>query len=206
MDDDKDEIKDYADQYDNSFRVKPRLRSLMSRGSRPVAVEEFDEELGEWRTKVKMTRVKMDDRAKGAFLEEYAKWGRMGESAQAAGVSSQSIRKALEDDEDFAAAMLIAEEHYRDKLIGHHQDLVFNGQEKNTYGRDGSLISTERIYPIRLIELELKKHDSGYRDKQEVAVSHSGGVLVAPAEMGTIEAWEKNFTNMVDVTPKDEEE
>lgn len=196
------EIKDYADAYDdNHARIKPRLRSLISRGSKPVKVDIFDEVTGEWRTVIRMSRIKFDDKAKEVFLVEYAKWGRMGEAASAAGVSSQTVRKAMEDDEEFAEAMMMQEEEYRDKLIGHHQDLVFNGTLKKSYDRNGNLVSEERQYPIRLIELELKKHDKGYRDKQEVAVTHSGGVLVAPAETKSIDDWEERFGKAKDITP-----
>lgn len=201
-----DEIEDYAEKYDNSFRVRPRLRSLISRGSRPVKVTEFDEITGEWRTRIKMSRNKFGEREKEIFLMEYAKWGRMGESAAAAGVSTQTVRKAMEDDEEFAEAFLMQEEEYKEKLIGHHQDLIFNGIEKNRYDKDGNLIETSRDYPIRLIELELKKHDEGYRDKREVKLDHTGGVLVAPAEVGTIDDWEKKFSQMRDVTPSDDDE
>lgn len=187
--------------YDDSFRERKAPRSLMSRGSRAVRVEEFDEESGQWRTKIKMSRTKFNEKEKGIFLDEYRKWGRMGESAAAAGVSTQTVRKALEEDDDFAEAMLICENEYKDKLIGHHQDLVFNGQLKKTYDRNGNLVSEERIYPIRLIELELKKHDQGYREKQEVAVNHTGGVLLAPSEAGSVDDWEKRFSSAKNITP-----
>lgn len=152
-----------------------------------------------------MSRIKFGDAEKGVFLETYRKWGRMGEAAAAAGVSTQCVRAHIEEDEDFAQALLMAEEEYREKLIGHHQDLVFNGTIKKSYDRNGNIVSEETVYPIRLIELELKKHDSGYREKQEVSVNHSGGVLVAPAEMGSIDDWEKKFSKMKDVTPDEEQ-
>lgn len=195
------DLDKYADDYDDAFRVRPRLRSLISRGSKPVKQEIFDEDTGEWRTVVRMSRTKFDDEAKARFLAVYARWGRMGEAASAAGVSSQTVRKALEEDEDFAEAMLIQEEEYKEKLIAHHQDLVFNGVEKNRYDKDGNLIETSRDYPIRLIELELKKHDKAYRDKQELEINHKGGVLVAPAEMSSVDDWEKRFGEAKDVTP-----
>lgn len=188
------------DEYDRHFRMAPRPRSLLARGSRAVKVD-VQESDGSWRSVVKMTRQKFLDKEKGIFLDQYRKWGRMGESAAAAGVTTQTVRKAIQEDPDFAEALLLAEEEYRDKLIGHHQNLVFNGIEKTNYDRNGNVISTQIDYPIRLIELELKKHDSGYREKQEVAVSHSGGVLVAPASLGSVEDWEKKFGEMKDVTP-----
>lgn len=192
---------DYTeDTYDRN-NIRKRPRSLLDRGSKPILVEEWDEEAGEWRRRIKMSRKLLDEAGKARFLETYRKWGRMGDAAAAVPCSTQVVRKEIAEDEDFAEAVLMAEEEYRDKLIGHHQDLVFNGTIKKSYDRNGNLVSEETIYPIRLIELELKKHDSGYREKQEVAVNHSGGVLVAPAEMGSIDDWEKKFSNMKDITP-----
>lgn len=204
MDEDKDDrdtqLSKYAQDYDNRFSMRQIPRSLIARGSRPVLVD-FQDEDGTWRKKIVMSRVKFDDRAKGVFLEEYRKWGRMGESAAAAGVTAQTVRHHIDTDEEFAQAVYIAEEEYRDKLIGHHQNLVFNGQEKVYYDRNGNIMSRETVYPVRLIELELKKHDPGYRDKQELAVTHTGGVLIAPAEMPSIDDWEKRFSSAKDVTP-----
>lgn len=196
-----DEVEDYAAKYDEEFRTRKPPRSLLARGSRAIRITEQDPETGEWRTYIRMSRVKFDDEAKARFLDEYRKWGRMGESAAAAGVSKQTVRKALEDDEDFAEAVMACEEEYKDKLIAHHQNLVFNGQEKISYDRNGNIVSREQIYPIRLIELELKKHDKGYREKIEQEITHKGGVLVAPAEMKTIDDWESRFSKAKDVTP-----
>ena len=200
MTDEEDKI-DYAQKYDESFRMKPRIRSLISRGSRPVRVDVQDKKTGEWRSVVRMSRKKFNEREKGIFLEEFGKWGRMGESAAAAGVTPDTVRKAMADDEEFADAVMVQEEEYRDKLIGHHQDLVFNGTQKDSFDRNGNLVSSETIYPIRLIELELKKHDKGYRDKQDIEINHTGGVLVAPAETVNIDDWEKRFSHAKDVTP-----
>lgn len=205
-----DEIQDYVDEeekYDGSFRMKKIPRSLLARGTVPIRQEVQDPETGEWRTVVRFSRRKLDnDWAKGRFLQQYQKWGRIGEAAAAAGVSTQTIRKACEEDEEFAEAVMIAEEAYREKLIAHHQDLLFNGTQRDTYDRNGNLVSSETIYPIRLIELELKKHDRGYRDKQEIDITHKGGVLVAPAEMTSIDDWEKRFGEAKVISPPPDEE
>jgi hypothetical protein len=187
-----DDLEEYQETH------KPRLRSLIARGSKVVVDRRYDAATGEWREIIRMSRATFDDKAKEVFLREFAEWGRMGESAAAAGVTTTTVRKHIAEDEDFAKALLEVEQDYQDKLIGHHQNLLFNGTEKTSYDRMGNIVSTETIYPIRLIELELKKHDKGYRDKQEVAINHSGGVLVAPAEMGSIADWEKRFTKTGD--------
>jgi len=194
---------EYTDEHYDRIQVRQRPRSLLARGSKPIVVEEWDEETGDWRRRIKMSRKLLDEAGKGRFLEVYRKWGRMGEAAAAVPCSTQVVRKEIAEDEEFAEAVLMAEEEYREKLIGHHQDLVFNGTIKKSYDRNGNIVSEETIYPIRLIELELKKHDPGYREKQEISHKHSGGVLIAPAEMGTIDDWEAKFSNMKDVTPDD---
>lgn len=194
------EIDEYEEDYRRSVMIRERPKSLISRGSKPVIVHTQDDD-GQWRSTIKMSRIKFDDAAKGIFLDEYKKWGRMGDAAAAAGVTTPTVRKHIAEDEDFAEALMAAEEEYKDKLIAHHQDLVFNGTVKENYDRNGNLVSKETIYPIRLIELELKKHDSGYREKQEIAVNHSGGVLVAPADVGSIDEWEKRFSSAKDITP-----
>lgn len=151
-----------------------------------------------------MSRVKFTDEAKGVFLNEYRKWGRMTDSAHAAGVSPQTVRKHMEDDEDFGEAVMHAADEYKDKLISHQQNLVFNGTLKENYDRNGNLVSREQIFPIRLIELELKKHDDGYREKKEIEMTHkTGGVLLAPGESGSVDDWEKRWANAKDVTPMD---
>lgn len=206
------EIEDYKNSFDEdstdgSFRLRRAPRSLLSRGSTAIREQVQDQTTGDWRTVVRFSRRKFDnDWAKQTFLETYQKWGRIGEAAAAAGVSTQTVRKACLEDEDFAEAVMMAEEAYREKLIAHHQDLVFNGTEKISYDRNGNVVSKEQIFPIRLIELELKKHDSGYRDKQEIDVTHKGGVLVAPAEMGSIDDWEKRFSQAKVISPPVEED
>lgn len=196
-----DDLEDYAATYEEN-QQRPKLRSVLSRGSKVVTERRYNEATGEWREIIKLSRIKFDDMAKDIFLAEYAKWGSMGEAAAAAGVTTGTVRRHIDEDEDFAEALIVQEEEYRDKLIAHHQNLLFNGTIKESFDRNGMLISRETVYPIRLIELELKKHDKGYRDKQEIAINHTGGVIVAPAEVVDIDDWEARFGKAKDITPK----
>jgi hypothetical protein len=194
-------IDNPSEKFDESFRLRKLTRSLGARRSELTTERVLDPITGVMKVKMKMKARRFGDNEKIEFLEEYSKWGRMGESCQKVGFSLQAVRHALETDEVFAAAFAEAELVYKEKLLAHHQNLVFKGQTKRTYDRNGNLISKERVYPIRLIELELKKHDAGYREKQEIAVNHSGGVVVAPSEVGSVDDWEKKFSQMRDVTP-----
>lgn len=162
--------------------------------SKFVAVEEQDEN-GNWRVRIKSQQLKFDDEAKGRFLEEYAKHGRIGDSCLAAGVSHTTYLKHLQSDEDFGAACVDAENTYQSRLIAHHQNLVFEGTTKKSYDRNGQLVSEEQVFPIPLIQMELRKHDEGYRDNKQVDVKVSGGVLVAPADVASIDDWEARFSD-----------
>lgn len=156
---------------------------------------QYKDDEGNWRVRIISQRDKLDERAKGVFIEEYSKHGRMGHAAQSAGVGTQTIRRHMTADKDFGEACLEAEHMYRDRLIQHHQNLVFDGTTKKTYDRLGVLVSEEQVFPIRLIELELKKHDEGYRDKREVELKVTGGVLIAPPEVASVDDWEDRFSN-----------
>lgn len=204
MDHDYSEYQDDSDKPDRDHydRKRPAVRTvLLNRKSEARLVDVQDKVTGEWRQKIRMVRIKFDDEKKAMFLDEFRKWGRMGEAAGVASVSPQCVRKAMEDDEEFAQAVLIAEEAYKDKLIRHHQSLVFNGTVKETYDRNGGVVSRETIYPQRLIELELKANDERYRDKVETKVTIQRGVMVAPAEVESVDDWEKRFAKAIDVTP-----
>ena len=126
-----------------------------------------------------------------------AEHGRKSTAAMAAGVSVTNANLAIKNDVDFNEAIAHCQLMYHDRIIAHHQDLLFNGVEKNRYDNKGNIVETTREYPIRLIELELKKHDDGYRDKREISMNISGGVLVAPAGI-SIEEWEKEHGKTVE--------
>lgn len=153
---------------------------------------EYTDSEGKTRYKLVTDDFKLNAEVKTIFLENLAEHGRYGTAARIAGVTLQTVKKHIEKDPEFGAAAAEALGCYKDRLIEHHQNLVFNGTVKTTYGRDGSIVSEETIYPVRLIELELKKHDEGYRDRKDVSVNITGGVIVAPAEV-SMDDWEKKF-------------
>lgn len=143
-----------------------------------------------WREKLKKSRIKFDDPMKVIYLAELAKHGMKGTAAEAAGVCPRLVRDHLKNDPDFAEKRDRALEKFRDKVISHHHKLLFEGEIHKTYNKDGDLIGEKHVYPIRLIELELKRQEPSYRDKQTIDLHATGGVLVAPAEQ-TPEDWIK---------------
>lgn len=141
------------------------------------------------------------------YLEEIRTHGIVDLACIRANLSKASINKYVDEHPEFEEALQDARNTYKAKVLLHHQDLVFNGTEKVNYDRNGNVISTEKVFMPRLIELELKKVDSEYRDKQEVTHKVSGGVLVAPSDMGSVEEWEAKYQSspIVDITPKKDE-
>lgn len=143
-----------------------------------------------WRTKLQQSRIKFDDDQKETYLLKYAEHGLKGRAAKEAGVCLQTVNNHIDNDPDFAAAVEAAQAEYRDKVVDHSTDLALNGIEVKKYNKDGDLIEERRDYPIRLIELELKRVEPGYRDKQTIDLNHGGGVMVAPPDMSP-EDWIK---------------
>lgn len=141
-----------------------------------------------WRRKLAQSRIKFDDDQKEIYLEELSRHGMRGRSAKAAHVSPQTVINHLENDPDFAAAHAAAIEEYRDSVVDHATTLALDGITVKKYNKDGVLVEERQDYPIRLIELELKKVDPAYRDKQTVDLNHAGGVMVAPPDI-TPEEW-----------------
>lgn len=156
----------------------------------PVKYQDKD---GAWRVRLVSHRKALTDEQKEVYLTELAEHGRTGHAATKANTTSFTISRERKSDADFEEAVQTALSIYKDRVIEHHQDLVFNGTTRTSYDRVGNVVSEEKIYPIRLIELELKKVDEGYREKRDIDVKVSGGVLIAPAELGTIEEWEAKF-------------
>jgi hypothetical protein len=179
-----DGVPEFIIERERRFRCKPQTTYL----------EEYVDLAGVTRKRVRLTKKGIfDDRQKLRFLSIYSKTNRMMDSAEAVGVSPKTIREHIKTDEEFGQAVMEAEQAYRDHVVALIQDLAFNGTEKVNYDRSGNVISTEKIYPIRLIEMEAKRVEPGYRDKQDLHIGITGGVLVAPSSLGSIEEWEKKF-------------
>lgn len=158
-------------------------------------IEEYVDNAGNVKKRIRLTKGGFCDEKKRIFLSIYSRTNRMKESASLAGVSMGTVREHIKTDTDFGEAVLEAEQSYRDHVVAHIQDLCFNGVERKTYDRNGNLVSEEIQYPVKLIEMEAKRVEPGYRDKQQVDVNHTGGVLVAPSSLGSIEEWEQKFGN-----------
>jgi hypothetical protein len=144
-----------------------------------------------WRRRMRANRLKFDDAAKATCLERLAEHGLRGRAATEAGVTLKTVHHHLEADPEFAEAYDQALVAYRDKFVDHATTLAYEGVPRVRYGKGGEVVEETRDYPVRLIELELKRVEPAYRDRPAVDHTHRGGVMVAPADMEPEEFIEK---------------
>jgi hypothetical protein len=176
---------------DDSDDNKPPVygkRNSTTGGRGPREVDQTN-----WRTKLMTNRIKFDDAAKRTFLEHFAKTNRLMEACAVAGVTRHCVHDHQRNDPDFAEAYEDAKQRYRDSLHQHAEDLIFNGVEKPVIGGRNKdiIIATTVEYPIPLLQMELKRVDPDYKDRQVVENTGGGsGVVLIPAHMDA-EDWIK---------------
>lgn len=146
-----------------------------------------------WRVKMQPGRIKFDDVAKAKFLDHFANHGRKKDAADAADVILLTVTNHRKNDPDFAIAFDEAAQAYRDKFVKRAiEEIAFEGIQVNKVNPfTGEVYEEKREHPAQLIAMELKRIDATYREKQEVALTGSGGVLVVPGAMTPAE-WVKD--------------
>lgn len=149
-----------------------------------------------WRVKLRTQSLKFDDEQKETYLVALSEHGQRMAAAAAAGVSLQCVRDHLKNDPDFAAAFDQALQAYRDKVVNVAQKLALEGIKRPIIGglHKDEVVAHEMVYATNILAMELKRVEPGYRDKQvEQASDETPGVLVAPAEVDSIEAWAAQY-------------
>ena len=156
-----------------------RVRQGLAPRANPVA-----DQTG-WRRKLQTSQLKFDDVAKEVFLAVFATHGRKKDAATAAGVGFLTVNNHIKNDPVFAQAYDEALAEYRDKFVKKAiGELAFEGTPIMKVNQvTGGTFEERREHPVRLLELELKRIDPSFRDKQEVNLTGGGGVLVVPAGM-----------------------
>lgn len=145
------------------------------------------------------------------FCEEFAKHGRKKQAADSAGVSLATVQRYLSADPVFKDMVFeaqavyrdhVAEEVYRRAIVGVDK-VILGGQFKD------EILGYEKVYSDRLLELEAKRVEPGYRDRGNIDIAvKEGGVLVIGGQ-GNIDEWENKFKDsakpegkVIDVTPQ----
>ena len=176
-----------------------------------VSYQDYD---GNWRKRVQMSRLNFTEEKKGEFLIHFAKTGRMEHSAQLCGTTSKTVREHIKSDIEFAEAVEAARSAYNDKRREVVDDLFFNPPTKTIYDRNGNVISEENLYMQNFIIKYMAAHCDEWKEKQDVTIHATPGVMVIPAGLASADEWEKKFgknadrltsgsTDILDVTYSD---
>ena len=148
---------------------------------------------------------KFDRDSRDRFLRNYMLTGQIYASCRAAGVSEECYRQYVRDNiNGFADEFEEAKGLFRDAIEAEIQRRAMVGWEEPVIGgkdRD-QVVTTITKYSDRLLELFAKRHIDGYREKQQVDLNVSGGVMVVPERPKTNETWSEQYGAIP--RPKDE--
>lgn len=135
--------------------------------------------------------VPFTDELREQFLVEYAKSGRQAMSAISVGLHPDTVSHAKTNDPAFKAACEGALELYREKLVKEAERRAHDGVEEPVFYKGEECGTIQRYSDMLLLAL-LKRHIPEFRDRHQVDVTHSGGVMVV-APRDTDDNWEKQY-------------
>lgn len=161
-----------------------------------------------------------DAQAKEIFLNFYREFGMMYKAAEAAGVCGPTVYKHLKDDAEFAAEFEEAKGVFRDKIEQEITRRAMEGVEEyvttgkglvyvesttefeevvltNPKTGEQSIERRPKMVPLKqrrfsdpLLMFHAKRHIPEYREKQQLDINHTGGVLLVPAEQLSPDQWQ----------------
>lgn len=127
------------------------------------------------------------------FLETLAKTGRMNQSSLAGGHVADTFRALIDNDPEFRAQAISAQEHFADTLEEEARRRAQDGVPR-TVRYKGEEVGTEVEYSDRLMELLLKGHRrSKFGDEVKVDARVTAGVLVVPAMAMSSDEWQRQY-------------
>jgi hypothetical protein len=122
------------------------------------------------------------------FLQLLATSGLVHNSILAVGLSRAALDKYRKANPEFNEAVEAARECYRDRVRHAVQERAIEGWDEPVFYK-GVVVGHIRKFSDRLLEMEAKKHDPGYRDQVSVDATVKAGVLVVPATPQSMEQW-----------------
>lgn len=150
----------------------------------PTESKPWNQDPAGWRDtwKVKKDKnYKFDDIAKGRFLATLARCDRIAEACRAANIGSSRAYEVRKDDPEFAAAWDDARRTYADTVHRAAQIRAVEGVLQPVFNKDGDLVGYKVEYSDGLLTMELKRTNSEFREKQQLDLNHSGGIVSFPA-------------------------
>lgn len=144
------------------------------------------------------------------YLAALRECGIMARAALAANLSYSSIRNLRQRDPEFADMEEEAKQLWiAEKIDAPFQKWGLEGVHKVLLNqKTGETVLGEKVIQPQIALAFARKFDPAYRDKQELDVKHSGGVLVVAAPAQTAEEWHKKFSqppaeDVIDTTAKE---
>jgi hypothetical protein len=163
----------------NSTGTKPRKSSGNKNPGTTVVVDATN-----WRKKIQASKIKFDDIQKAIFIKVFSETGRLFEAANAADVSTGTVRNHLTADPEFEEAYERAKAYYREQVVHKVvQKVALEGVLEPIVGGKfkDEVVAHKRVFATNILAMEMKRVDPGYREKAEVDVNMRGGVLIMPA-------------------------
>lgn len=124
------------------------------------------------------------------FCRIYAETGCLTATAKQFGVTCEGARMARKRVPEFDAAVKQAYCEFKDKLEREALRRSVEGWEEPVFYR-GEQVGVVHKWSDRLMELMLKRHIAEYRDRHQVDMNVTGGVLVVPPMAKDSATWEK---------------
>lgn len=137
------------------------------------------------------------------FCEHLAILGRVTHAARASGISPLTVKATEKNDPNFAEMIGLAQMEYRDRIAAEVYRRAVEGWEVPIIGGQwkDSIVAYERKFSDRLLEMEAKRVDTGYREKQALNIGQSGGVIVINASPTEKEPWREKYNQLDCGTP-----
>ncbi len=133
------------------------------------------------------------------FCEHLAILGRVTHAARASGISPLTVKATEKSNPEFAEMVGLAQMEYRDKVAAEVYRRAIEGWDVPIVGGQwkDKVVAYERKFSDRLLEMEAKRVDSGYREKQSLNIGQAGGVIVINASPTEKEPWRAKYNQPI---------
>jgi hypothetical protein len=164
------------------------LKEASERGILPVSGLSFD--TSDENSLANVGYRKFSPERKQVYLETLAKTGRSKLAALVAGVTPTCVADHASKDPDFAQQREIAQDTYHEITAALILAQAREGMKDIRYDKEGNITSMRTSYETRLREKMLNRADPTYIETQKSEVAVTGGAVVVPAPIDSVDTWE----------------
>lgn len=129
----------------------------------------------------------MDKRTKDRFVKLYRETLNFSAAARGIGYDRSYTYKVMEQDPDFKAEVLNAEQEALDECEAEALRRAFKGYDKGVW-HQGVMVGTEKVYSDSLAALALKAHRPKYKDRSEVTINDESVPLTEEERIKKLQA------------------